>query len=143
MTPYPFKVTHTVTFRDLDVLGHVNNSVYFTWFETARVGYMASLLKLDDPRAVPIILGETSCRFRAPGQWGDTIEIGCGISRFGAKSLDMIYRVATTSDRLLATGTSVLVYYDYASQRSIAVPDEFRQRVAAFQGKWQPPANER
>jgi acyl-CoA thioester hydrolase len=142
VTPYPFSITHTVTFRDLDVLGHVNNAVYFTWFETARVRYMANLLGLGDPATVPIILAETGCRFHAPGQWGDTVEVGCGISRFGGKSFDMIYRVATASDRLLATGTSVLVYYDYASQRSIAVPDDFRQRVAASQGAWRAPAGE-
>ena len=137
---YPFVIAETVTFRDLDVLGHVNNAVYFTWFETARTRYLAELLDIDDPRKLPVILAETSCKFRAPSFYSETIEIGCGVSRLGGKSFDLVYAVAAASGRLLATGASVLVYFDYARDRTAPIPDTFRRAAAARQGGWTPPA---
>lgn len=137
---YPFVIAETVTFRDLDVLGHVNNAVYFTWFETARTRYLAELLGIDDPRKLPVILAETSCKFRAPSFYSEPIEIGCGVSRLGGKSFDLVYAVAAARGRLLATGTSVLVYFDYAQDRTAPIPDTFRRAINARQGQWTPPA---
>jgi len=136
---YPFVIDETVTFRDLDVLGHVNNAVYFTWFETARTRYLAELLGIDDPSRLPVILAETSCKYRAPGFYAEAIEIGCGVSRFGSKSFDLVYAIAAAAGRLLATGASVLVYYDYAQDRTAPIPDGFRRAVIARQGEWRPP----
>lgn len=135
---FPYTVRQKVTFRDLDILGHVNNAMYFTFFETARTEYMAEMFDLKRLEALPIILASACCDFRSPAFFGETLLVGTGVSRLGGKSFDLAYRVETDDGRLVAEGKSVQVMYDYASGRTISLPDEFRARVAARQGDWQP-----
>jgi acyl-CoA thioester hydrolase len=136
---YPYAVEIEVAFRDLDALGHVNNAVYLSYLETARIKFVTELLGLSDLRELPIILGEATLSYRSPALFGERLTIGCGISRFGGKSFDMIHRIDAGDGRLIATSKTVLVMYDYATGRTFAVPDSFKQRVQAFQGSWQPP----
>jgi acyl-CoA thioester hydrolase len=140
-TPYPYELRLPVTFRDIDVLGHINNAVYVTWFEAARTSYLMELCSLKRLEDLPVILAETTCRYIAQGEWGETVVIGCGVSRWGSKSFDLAYRVATTTGRVLAAGRSVQVYYDYETRQTVAIPQQFRTLVAGRQGGWTPPAD--
>jgi acyl-CoA thioester hydrolase len=137
---YPHSVEIEVAFRDLDALGHVNNAVYLSYLETARIKYVTDLLGLKNLSDMPIILGEVTISFRSPALFGERLTIGSGITRFGGKSFDMVHQIQTSDGRLIATSKTVLVMYDYAAGRSIVVPDWFKQRVRAFQGGWEPPS---
>lgn len=139
--PFPYELRQPVTFRDIDVLGHVNNAVYVTWFETARTNYMMELCGLKRLEDLPVILAETTCRHIGQGEWGETVVIGCGVSRFGTKSFDLAYRVSTATGRLLSTGRSVQVYYDYGAGQTVAIPASFRALVEGRQAGWTAPAN--
>ncbi len=139
--PFPYVLNLPVTFRDIDVLGHVNNAVYVTWFEAARTAYMMELCSLKRLEDLPVILAETTCRYIDQGEWGETVVIGCGVSRWGTKSFDLIYRVATSEGRVLAMGRSVQVYYDYEARQTVPIPQQFRALVADRQGGWTPPAD--
>lgn len=140
-TPYPYEIRLPVTFRDIDVLGHINNAVYVTWFEAARTGYIMELCTLKRLEDLPVILAETTCRYIDQGEWGETAVIGCGVSRWGNKSFDLAYRIATATGRVLAAGRSVQVYYDYETRQTVAIPQQFRVLVANRQGGWTPPAD--
>lgn len=140
MSGYPYSLTMPLAFRDLDVMNHINNAVYVTWFETVRTRYVGELMEIDEPRALPIILAELKCRYVAPGVWGEDVTIGCGVSRLGTKSFDLAYAVSTVSGKSLVIGHTVQVFYDYERQASAVLPASFRQRVAARQGDWRPPA---
>ena len=140
-TPYPYEIRLPVTFRDIDVLGNINNAVYVTWFEAARTAYIMELCALKRLEDLPVILAETTCRYIVQGEWGETVVIGCGVSRWGGKSFDLAYRVGTTTGRVLAAGRSVQVYYDYESRKTVAIPEQFRTLVADRQGGWTPPAD--
>ncbi|HBY93102.1 MAG TPA: acyl-CoA thioesterase [Chloroflexi bacterium] len=133
---FPYSITLPVLFRDVDLMGHVNNVIYFTWFEAARTGYLVELFECESPRDLPVILAETACQFKAPAFWGDTVLVGCAVSRLGTKSFDLAYRVETTTGRLLAEGSSVQVCYDYQANATTLLPDWFRERVAARQATW-------
>ena len=137
---YPYELRQAVTFRDIDVLGHVNNAVYITWFETVRTNYLMDLCGLKRMADLPVILAETTCRYIAQGEWGETVVIGCGVSRWGTKSFDMAYSVSTGDGRLLCTGRSVQVYYDYTARETVPIPAQFRTLVEARQGGWTAPA---
>jgi acyl-CoA thioester hydrolase len=138
--PYPYELRQTVTFRDIDVLGHVNNAVYITWFETVRTNYLMDLCKLKRMGDLPVILAETTCRYLAQGEWGETVVIGCGVSRWGTKSFDMVYGVSTGDGRRLSVGRSVQVYYDYTARQTVQIPPEFRALVEGRQAGWTAPA---
>lgn len=132
---YPFVQHIEVRFRDLDALGHVNNAVYLTYFESVRIGYYTHLTgrSLED---IDIILAEITVTYHAPAYFGDTLAVGVRVSSIGRKSFGMEYVAVRSSDgQILASGRSVQVVYDYAAAQSIPVPDSLRARVGALQGQ--------
>jgi acyl-CoA thioester hydrolase len=136
--PYPYTVEIEVAFRDLDAMGHVNNAVYLSYMETARIKFLVELLELKSLQSMPLIMAEASCSYKSPAFFGERLAVGLGVTRFGTKSFDMAYRIAADG-RLVALARTVQVMYDYAAARTIAVPESFKQRVLAYQGAWQAP----
>lgn len=125
----PFVFWVQVTFRDLDALGHVNNAVYATYFESARIAYYQELTGLPLTK-LDIILAELTISYKAPAFFGEWVAIGVQIDSFGTKSFVMSYNAVRAHDEaLIATGRSVLVVYDYAAGRSVPVPAALRERV--------------
>jgi acyl-CoA thioester hydrolase len=123
-------------FRDTDAMGHVNNAIYFTYFEEARAAYFREVTNLRSYNDVAIILAHTRCDFRSPLYTGEEFDVGVRVDRIGRKSFDMSYRAVERGDeRVLAEGTSVQVAFDYAAHASVAVPEEFRTKVQAFEGQ--------
>ena len=133
---FPYQYHLEVVFRDLDAMGHVNNAVYFTYLETARLRYLKELLALEDLLQVPVIMAEATCSYKSPAFYGENLLIGLGISRFGTKSFVMMYQVETDRGRVVATAQTVQVMYDYAAGQTIPIPDWFKERVSARQGNW-------
>ena len=117
LAEYPFHYRIEVRFRDLDALGHVNNAVYATYFESARIAYYQRLVGGSLDR-LGIILAELTISYKAPAHFGDELLVGVRVSRIGGKSFTMDYAIARVGDgALIATGQSVLVAYDYADGR--------------------------
>ena len=133
---FPYKVTLEVSFRDLDAMGHVNNAVYLSYMETARIKFLVDLLAVTSLHDLPVIMAEATCTFKAPAFFGEQLIVGVGIARFGSKSFDMTYRIDAGDGRLIALGRTVQVMYDYAAARTLVVPEDFRAKVRAFQGAW-------
>jgi acyl-CoA thioester hydrolase len=133
---FPYSVTIEVAFRDLDAMGHVNNAVYFSYMETARIKFLVDLLAVQGLHEMPVIMAEATCAFKAPAFFGEQLTVGVGVSRFGSKSFDMTYRIDAGDGRLIALGKTVQVMYDYAAARTLAVPEDFKAKVRVFQGDW-------
>lgn len=143
-TEFPYELEIEVTFRDIDAMGHVNNAVFFSYMETARIKYVTKLFHqsdlLDfDLLDLPLILVEAMCSYQSPALLGETLTIGLGLSRFGNKSFDLLYRIMGQDGRLVATGKTIQVMYDYRSRSAFPIPEDIKERVRAFQGDWQPP----
>jgi len=133
---FPYNVTLEVSFRDLDAMGHVNNAVYLSYMETARIKFLVDLLAVTSLHDLPVIMAEATCTFKAPAFFGEQLIVGVGVARFGSKSFDMTYRIDAGDGRLIALGRTVQVMYDYAAARTLVVPEDFRAKVRAFQGAW-------
>ncbi|MDP9313963.1 MAG: acyl-CoA thioesterase [Chloroflexota bacterium] len=128
---YPYTMPLRVGFRDLDVLGHVNNAVYLTYFEHARVGYGLQLSGGTRLQDLAFIVAEATVTYLKPAYFNDDLLIGVRVSEIGTKSFVMEYglqRPATAE--LLARGRTVQVWFNYAAGRSEAVPQAFRDAVA-------------
>jgi acyl-CoA thioester hydrolase len=143
-TTYPFEMDFEVVFRDIDAMGHVNNAVYFTYFETARIKYMTILMEGSSPGNyevldLPIILVEATCTYKSPALLGESLSLGMGLSRFGTKSFDLVYRLEGEDGRLVAEGKTVQVMYDYVARQAFPIPDNLRAYVRQHQGEWEPP----
>jgi acyl-CoA thioester hydrolase len=140
-TGFPYEAEIEVAFRDIDAFGHVNNAVFFSYMEYARVKYLMKLfagtpLHSEGLLDIPLILVEATCTYRSPALLGETLTLGLGLSRFGTSSFDLVYRIIGHDDRLVATGKTIQVMYNYATGRSFPIPDEVKTQVLEFQGDW-------
>jgi acyl-CoA thioester hydrolase len=116
----------TVRFRDLDSMGHMNNAVYATFLEQARLAFLSQY----GAHVQNMILARLEIDFRSPVEFGETIEIAVTPTRIGTKSFDLEY-VLRAAERVVAEAKTVLVAYDYAEARSVEIPDEWKERLAA------------
>lgn len=124
-----------VAWGDMDAFSHVNNTVYFRWFESARIAYfdVIGFTRPVAPDTIGPILASTHCRFRLPLSYPDTITVGARVSALGADRFTMQYRAL--SDRhhaIAADGEGVVVSYDYAAGAKTALPEAVRARIRAL-----------
>jgi len=127
----------TVRFRDLDAFGHVNNAVYFTFMEMARVAYFThvGLLKSGEFPSPFFIIAEATCQFKAPIDMETPLVVQVRVSRLGNSSFDMEYRlIDEVNGTVLATGRTVQVTFDYSAGRSVPLPDEWRAAIVQLEG---------
>ena len=133
---FRYKVEVQVRFRDLDPMNHANNAVYFTYFEIARLAYYGELTGSTDPRELDIILAEATCTYHSPAVYGEWLDVWVRTTSLGRSSSVFEYRIVEqTTGRLVATGRTVQVMYDYAAGRSTPMPTELRARFEAFEGR--------
>jgi acyl-CoA thioester hydrolase len=129
---FPFVHRETVRFSDLDPMGHVNNAVYLTWIENARIEFLRRLGAFDRPDTseMAMILARAEVDFRKALGFGDTVEIAVRTARLGTKSFDLEYELRRGGD-IVAGAKTVLVAFDYESNESKEIPEEWRRRLAA------------
>jgi acyl-CoA thioester hydrolase len=143
-TRFPYEITLEVAFRDIDAMGHVNNAVFFAYYEMVRIKYLGEIMEdsgllSTELLDLPLILVEANCIYKSPALLTELLRIGAGISRFGNKSFDMLYRVEGEDGRLIAYGKTVQVMYDYVARSAFRIPEELKQYVLHYQGAWSPP----
>jgi acyl-CoA thioester hydrolase len=120
-----------VRFRDCDSLGHVNHAVYFTYFEQARFAlWKAYKLWGFDDAAAPapnVILARAECDYRAPARFGELLDVRLALAATGRTSFAYEYEIASVPDgRLMASGRTVQVMYDYAARKPVEIPANLR-----------------
>jgi acyl-CoA thioester hydrolase len=123
---FDFMHRETVRFRDVDALGHVNNAVFLTYLEEARIAFLVPL----GAEVSNMILARVEIDFRAPLRMGDEFEIGVRPANVGTKSFELEYEVRS-GDAVAAEAKTVLVSFDYESGRSIELPESWREALAA------------
>jgi acyl-CoA thioester hydrolase len=125
---FPFVHHEIARFSDLDGMGHVNNAVYLTYIEQARLAWFGRCAA-DEPMPLhDVILARTEIDFRSQVVFGETVAIGVRPSRVGTKSFELEYELRV-GDRLVAEAKSVLCGFDYDSGRSVEVPERWRRRL--------------
>jgi len=129
-----FTLDIDVRYRDIDGRGHVNNAVYFTYFEHGRLRFYNAVLQKNTLPEIPFILVHTSCNFIRPITLQDRPLLKLWVKDIGSKSIACEYRLASRSDAdlIYATGESVQVCYDYRKDKTIPVPKEIRDRFSEY-----------
>ena len=124
----------TVRFRDIDSMGHVNNAVFFTYFEEGRKEFIKRLFNIVDPEDYSSILASISCDFLRPVKLRDSITLQLWVGDTGKKSFNLEYRLVDTGDESIvyAKARSVQVFFDYEKGKTVAVPEDFMEKISGY-----------
>ncbi len=126
----------TTRWADNDAYGHVNNTVYYEWFDTAVNRWLVDGGLLDIERGDPIgLVVQTGCSYFGPLAFPDDVDVGIAIERLGRSSVT--YRIgvfAPGAAEPAAQGHFTHVYVERTSRRPAALPESWRQKLAALEG---------
>lgn len=125
---YPVFRPITTRWMDNDVYGHVNNVVYYSWFDTAVNAYLIEqgALDIDAGEVIGLVI-ETQCNYFAPLAFPQTVHAGIRVAHIGQSSVR--YEVglfAEGSDTAAACGHFVHVYVDRENRRPAPLPDALK-----------------
>jgi acyl-CoA thioester hydrolase len=125
-----------IRFADVDLAQHVHNAVYLQWFELARMAFLKGIIPAGhDWKVQGLILARNEVDYRMPVRLHDRVEAEAWCSAVGGKSFDLqyrIHRIGGDHEGVCAEGRSVMVCFDYVQQRTIALPEAWRQGLAAY-----------
>ena len=123
-----------VAWGEMDSFGHVNNIYYLRYFETARIRFFEEigLLQYLKERGIGPILAETSCRFRRPVFYPDTLTVGARIKSIGKTSFIMEFSVMSDASGLAASGEARMVIYDYKASKKTDIPDHIKEKLSTL-----------
>ncbi|NUM78941.1 acyl-CoA thioesterase [candidate division KSB1 bacterium] len=137
LAPYPVVIPATVAWGEMDAFQHVNNIVYFRYFESARMAYFERI-NFADPNqhgGVGPILAYTQCRYRKALTYPDTLAIGARVSAIQADRFVMeLCLVSEKLQRIAAEGTAELVAFDYRNGIKASLPAAVRSSIERLEG---------
>ena len=132
MSDYSFTADVDVRFQDLDMMGHLNNAVYATYFEEARTAYLQEVL--DVPlREINSVLASIEMDFRRPVEPDHDVTVALRVPEIGNSSLPMEYELRA-DDAVAVTGQTVQVIVDPETGSSRRIPDAWREQIRAYEG---------
>ena len=120
---------------DNDVYGHVNNVVYYSWFDTAVNAELVArgLLDIEHGGMIGLVV-ETQCRYFAPVAFPQVVEAGVRVARLGTSSVRYEVGIFVAgSEEAAAEGHFIHVYVDRTTRRPVPVPDSLRGVLEALQ----------
>jgi acyl-CoA thioester hydrolase len=131
-----------IRFKDVDMMGHVNNANFFSYAEDARLKYFTDVFGAGSgwSKQDGLILGRFEIDFRNPLFYGNTICVMTRCSKIGTKSFELSWQIIEdkTADKepvIFASGKAVLVCYDYSISKTVEIPGEKRKIIEDYEGK--------
>jgi acyl-CoA thioester hydrolase len=135
---FPVVVELPVVWGEMDSYRHVNNVVYFRYFETARLEYFRQMgwFEYEEETGIGPILAATQCRFRKALTYPDSILVGSRITDIGEDRCTMEYCLASKRlQAVAAEGQGTIVSYHYAQGTKVPFPAELRRRIAELEAR--------
>ena len=123
----PFTIPMAVRFRDIDAMGHVNNTVYATYLEQVRAEYYRQVIHTPLDK-VATVLVNLEIDYRQPIHLGDDVTVAMCVTDLGESSIVMGYELRANGE-VGATAETVQVVIDDETERSVPIPDEWRERI--------------
>ena len=124
----------SVRFRDIDSMGHVNNAVFFTYFEEGRKDFLRLLFNIIKPEEYNFILAHISCDFLKPIKINYPISLQLWVGETGQKKFDLEYRIVNRDDESIvyAKGQSIQIFFDYKNNSTIPIPKYFLDKILEY-----------
>jgi acyl-CoA thioester hydrolase len=133
---YSLAVPVEVRFRDMDSMGHVNNAVFLTYFENARIAYWRAVPGIRSRRNLDYILARVECDFKSPVTVEDELVCHIRVASFGRTSFAFEYLLRDERTRRdVAAGRTVQVMFDYAARKPMALEPALKTAIEEFEGR--------
>ncbi len=133
--PFRHKLSVQLRFNDADIFGHVNNTVYFQFFDLAKLDYFRQIAggKLDE-NEIAMVVANVNCDFLAPAFLDENLEVLTQYTRLGEKSLHLEQRLVNSrSGEIKSICRNVMVGFDARTNTAIAIADHWRQALTAYE----------
>ena len=138
MADFHFYQPIEIRYGDLDPQGHVNNAKYLTYFEQARIQYMINLglfIKDQSFMKIGVIIADVHITYFEPIYFGQNIKVGVHAAKLGNKSMTWEQNIVDAeTGKEIAKGEVIIVTYDYRDEKTISVPQEWREKIIQFEG---------
>jgi acyl-CoA thioester hydrolase len=132
LTDYPIVIEIPVVWGEMDAYGHVNNIIYFRYFESARIKYFEKMQFLEhkEESGIGPILAHTQCRFKLPLTYPDQVLVGARVPKLDRDRFVMEYIIVSKKyEKVVATGDSLIICYDYNTNQKAPLPESLIQRI--------------
>lgn len=129
---FPVHTSIQVAWGEMDALQHVNNAVYFRYFETARIDFFNQIGLMEELKRSGIgpILAETRCRYKRPLFFPDSVLVGTRITALSEHRFTMEYQVFSQGQQAVTSiGGAEVVVYDFHNNRKTPLPNGIRQEL--------------
>ncbi len=134
LSDYKYKTPIALRFSDIDAVGHVNNAIYLTYFEEARLKYWHEAIHWDWSES-GVIVGRSEVNYLKPILLNDQISCYIRTTRIGNSSFDIMHvlvRDTAHGEEICTTGKTVCISYDYKANKSMPIPQAERARMIEF-----------
>lgn len=123
-------------FNDIDMLGHLNNSVYFTFMDLAKTRYFEAALGKLDWDNIGVVIVNINCNFCAPTFFDDDIEVETAVVSIGEKSLKLEQRVFSPSNgQVKCDCVTIMSGFDIKTNTSVPILPEWVEGLEKYEGR--------
>lgn len=136
LSSFRSKLPVQLRFNDIDILGHVNNTVYFSFYDTGKAYYFNAVRgsKMNWQK-VETVIANVNCTYMQPIIFGEEIDVYTRCTAIGEKSFVLLQTlVERTSGTVKSVCETVMVSFDPATGKSTPIPDDWRRDLEAFEG---------
>ncbi|MCS6827855.1 MAG: acyl-CoA thioesterase [Caldilinea sp.] len=136
LAEFPVVIELPVAWGEMDAFQHVNNVMYFRYFESGRIAYFerAGLMEEMAESGIGPILASASCKFKFPLTYPDRVLVGTRVGEIGSDRFVMRFRIVSTRhNRIAAEGDGVIVSYNYRTKQKAELPAAMRNRIEALE----------
>lgn len=133
---FRFKMKLDIRWSDMDEMRHVNNAVYLTYFEQARVYYFHEACQWNW-KEIGAILANAHVDYLRPVVFPNDTYVYVRTSKLGNKSFEVSYIITSIVrgvEQLTTTGSTTMVLFDYKTNTSVPMPDYLRERLSNYEG---------
>jgi acyl-CoA thioester hydrolase len=138
LAKFPVVIEIPVAWGEMDSMGHVNNIIYFRYFESARMVYLKRIGFLEETARTGVgpILASTRCDFRKPLVFPDQVSVGIRVDDIEADRFVTYYRLVSHKlSKVAAEGEGSVVCYDYENGKKANLPESIRNAIASLEGE--------
>lgn len=136
MIDFKVAINQSVAWGDMDAFGHVNNTVYLKYFETARVKYFDDIPELAGFKGDEIpVLANISCSFKKPVVYPDTLTLKLAVTDMGHASMKIACEMHSPKVGLAAVAECTIVLIDVKKGHSVRIPNVWRAAIEQVEGR--------